>query len=35
LDGGERQPTPEIGLRLILTKNDKRKTTKSVSPLRL
>ena len=34
LAGGERHPMPEIALRRISTKSDKRKTAKAVIPLR-
>lgn len=34
MKGGERHPTPEIALRRVLTKSDKRKTAKAVIPLR-
>jgi len=34
LAGGERHPTPETALRRDITKNDKRKTVRAVTPLR-
>jgi len=34
LKGGERHPTPRKALRRDITKNDKRKTVRAVTPLR-